>query len=169
MKAQHFLMCATSTQFSLPTKETYNTLIEMYKINEMQGFKQYEELQLQKIKHIYNPQKTPGKPWKVKEHNTKKDVYGQSDRQTLENISGDRHPKSVLKFHQCKNKLHPTQKPLELCEWLIKTYSNDNDVILDFCMGSGTTIQACMNTNRQYIGVEKDKDIYETAKKRLNI
>jgi site-specific DNA-methyltransferase (adenine-specific) len=73
-----------------------------------------------------------------------------------------------LKFHQSGEKLHSTQKPLELCEWLIKTYSNENNVVLDFCMGSGTTIQACINTNRRYIGIEKDKEIFETAKTRLN-
>ncbi len=73
-----------------------------------------------------------------------------------------------MKFHQTGEKLHPTQKPLELCEWLIKTYCNENNVVLDFCMGSGTTIQACNNTNRRYIGIEKDKDIFETAKNRLD-
>lgn len=169
MRAQHFLMCATSTQFSLPTKETYDTLVEMYKINEMQGFRHYEELQIQKINYTYNPQKTPGKPYKVKGQEIIKDVYGQTRIPTHENKTGDRYPSSIITFHQSGEKLHRTQKPLELCEWLIKTYSNDNDVVLDFCMGSGTTIQACINTNRRYIGVEKDKDIYETAKKRLNI
>ena len=135
----------------------------------MEGFKTYNELQYEKVQHVYNPQKTPGKPWKVKGHKIRTDIYGQTGIIDLENKTGDRHPKSVLKYHQSGEKLHPTQKPLELCEWLVKTYSNENDVVLDFCMGSGTTIQACMNTNRQYIGVEKDKDIYETAKKRLNI
>ena len=72
-------------------------------------------------------------------------------------------------FSVGSEKLHPTQKPLELCEWLIKTYSNEGDLLMDFCMGSGTTIQAAINTNRKYIGIEKDKDIYETAKTRLNL
>ena len=120
-------------------------------------------------KATYNPQKTPGKPWKVKEHEIIKNVYGQTKIPTNENTTGERHPVSIIKCHQSGEKLHRTQKPLELCEWLIKTYSNEKDVVLVFCMGSGTTIQACMNTNRRYIGVEKDKDIYETAKKRLNI
>ena len=51
---------------------------------------------------------------------------------------------------------------------MVKTYSNENNVVLDFCMGSGTTIQACINTNRRYIGIEKDKDIFKTTKNRLN-
>ena len=54
-----------------------------------------------------------------------------------------------------------------MCEWLIKTYSNEYEVVLDVCMGSGSTIVACKKCNRRYIGVEKDKDIYETAKKRI--
>ena len=75
---------------------------------------------------------------------------------------------SVLKFHQSGDKLHPTQKPLELCEWLIKTYSNENDNVLDFCMGSGTTVIACINTQRNYIGIEMNNDIFKIAEKRIN-
>ena len=82
--------------------------------------------------------------------------------------TNERFPRSVLKYHQDGEKLHPTQKPLELCEWLIKTYSNEGDLVLDFCMGSGTTPLACKNTNRRYIGVEKDEAILKTADARLN-
>ena len=122
------------------------------------------------ITKIYNQQKTPGKPWKVKEHNLRSiGIYGSKRLSAKSNITGDRHPKSVLKYHQSDEKLHPTQKPLELCEWLIKTYSNEGDLVFDFCMGSGTSILASINTNRKYIGIEKDKEIYETAKKRLNL
>ena len=115
----------------------------------------------------YNPQKTPGKPYKVKGQKTDTKTYAQEKVIDHSNETGDRHPKSVLKFHQNGDKLHPTQKPLELCEWLIKTYSNEGDLILDFCMGSGTTIEACINTNRNYIGIEKDEKIFEVAKKRI--
>ena len=65
-------------------------------------------------------------------------------------------------------KLHPTQKPSDLCEGLIKTYSNENDVVLDFCMGSGSSIIVCINSNRRYIGIEKDKAFFEVAQKRIN-
>ena len=164
-----FLSRFTSTQFSLCTEINYNKLIELYKINEMQDFQPYQELRklVNTVNRTYNPQKTPGKPWKVKGHKINKDVYGQNGIIDLENITGDRHPKSVLKFHQNGDKLHPTQKPLELCEWLIKTYSNEGDLVLDFCMGSGTTIEACMNTKRNYIGIEKDEAIFKVAEKRL--
>jgi site-specific DNA-methyltransferase (adenine-specific) len=82
--------------------------------------------------------------------------------------TSERFPRSVIKYHQDGEKLHHTQKPLRLCEWLIKTNSNEGDLVLDFCMGSGTTPLACKNTNRRYIGVEKDKAIFKTAEERLN-
>ena len=66
-----------------------------------------------------------------------------------------------------KKTLHRTQKPLSICEWLIKTYSNENDVVMDFCMGSGSTIIACINTNRNCIGIEMNEEIYNTAKNRI--
>ena len=137
----------------------------------MEGYLTFDNLkkyERKEITKIYKPQKTPGKPWKVKGHNLRDiGVYGSKRLPTQENKTGDRHPKSVLKYNQSSEKLNPTQKPLELCEWLIKTYSNEGDLVLDFCMGSGTTIQASINTNRKYIGIEKDKDIYETAEKRI--
>ena len=79
-------------------------------------------------------------------------------------------PSDILKFNVVPNrkgKLHPTQKPVELCEWLIQTYSNPNDVVLDFTMGSGSTGVACINTNRNFIGIELDKKYFEIAKKRI--
>ena len=63
--------------------------------------------------------------------------------------------------------LHPTQKPISLCEWLIKAYSDENDIVLDNCMGSGTTAIACINTNRKFIGIEKELKYFEIAKKRI--
>ena len=120
--------------------------------------------------NVYNPQKTKGKPYIVKGSKLKnKDVYGQTEVPTHGNITGDRYPTSIIKFNNPIKKLHRTQKPTDMLEWLIKTYSNDNDIVLDFTMGSGSTIEACMNTNRRYIGIEKDKDIYLVAKDRLNL
>jgi site-specific DNA-methyltransferase (adenine-specific) len=63
--------------------------------------------------------------------------------------------------------LHPTQKPLELMEYLVKTYSNEGDTVLDFTMGSGTTGVACKNTNRKFIGIELDENYYNIAKERI--
>ena len=79
-------------------------------------------------------------------------------------------PSDVLKFNVVPNrngKLHPTQKPVELLEYLIKTYSNEGDIVLDNCMGSGSTGIACMNTNRDFIGIELDENYFNVAQKRI--
>ena len=133
---------------------------------------------------VYNPQKTDGKPYKVKGRVRKtKSIYDKDIDIETDNKTGQRHPKSVLtdieitdeetpkttilKENHDKEKLHRTQKPVKLCEWLIKSYSNENDLVLDFCMGSGSSIVGCKNTKRDYIGVEMNKDIFEIAKKEL--
>ena len=80
-------------------------------------------------------------------------------------------PSDVLEFNVVPNrkgKLHPTQKPVKLLEWLVKTYSNEGDVILDNCIGSGTTAIACLNTGRKFIGFEIDEGYYKAAKKRID-
>ena len=117
----------------------------------------------------YNPQKTEGKPYKVKAHHylSSVDVYGSTKVVDSENKTGDRHPLSIQKFKHDKEKLHRTQKPVEACEWLIKSYSNEGDTVLDFTMGSGSTGLACKNTNRKFIGIEMDVDIFKTATDRL--
>lgn len=79
-------------------------------------------------------------------------------------------PSDVLEFDVVPNrkgKLHPTEKPVELIEWLVKTYSNENDLVLDNCMGSGTTGVACKKLGRNFIGIEKDPNYYEIAKSRI--
>lgn len=75
----------------------------------------------------------------------------------------------ILEFSKDKEKLHPTQKPVSLLEYLVKTYTNENDLVFDNCMGSGSTGVACKNTNRRFIGIELDKKYYEIAKKRLEV
>ena len=119
------------------------------------------------VKWTYNPQKTEGKPYKSKKGIRKAVAYGDDTIKSPINNTGDRFPKSIQHFGYDKETIHPTQKPVALCEWLIKTYSNENENVLDFRMGSGTSIIACLNTDRNYIGVEKDKDIYKTAEKRI--
>jgi site-specific DNA-methyltransferase (adenine-specific) len=160
-------------QFSIPIKKNYQFLIDEYKINEMKDFMEYEEIK--RIwdldnKLIYNVQKTKGKPYKKKKSAGSCISYGFGDGEYIRreiNNKGDRYPLSVLKYGYDKEKLHATQKPVGLCEWLIKTYSNQGGLVLDFCMGSGSTGVACIQTGRNFIGVEKDKKIFEIAKKRL--
>ena len=77
------------------------------------------------------------------------------------------YPDTVLNFN-CERGQHPTQKPVALMEYLIKTYTNENETVLDFTMGSGTTGVACVNLNRNFIGIEKDDKYFEIAEKRIN-
>ncbi len=125
----------------------------------------YNDKKPKGVKWIYNPQKTEGKPYSCSRE-TNNNIYNKSLYTTTIN-KGDRFPISILEYNSDKEKLHPTQKPVELCEWLVKTYSNEDDLVLDFTMGSGSTIIACINTNRRYIGIEKDNDIFLTAQKRI--
>lgn len=77
------------------------------------------------------------------------------------------YPKHLLEFSKDKEKLHPTQKPVKLCEYLIKTYTNEGDLVLDNCVGSGSTMLACKNVKRNYIGFEINKDYVDIAVNRL--
>ena len=120
----------------------------------------------------YNPQKTFGHQRKVSKAEHKKNCintlnYGEHGLTTYD--STERYPTSVLKFATDKQKeaLHPTQKPIALFEWLIKTYTNEGELVLDNCIGSGTTAIACINTNRNYIGFELDEKYYNIANERI--
>lgn len=92
--------------------------------------------------------------------------YGKADKSTAQWY--ENYPTDVLEFESDRDGLHPTQKPVALCEYLIKTYTNEGEVVLDNCGGSGTTAIACINTNRRYILMEKTPDIYDIAKRRID-
>lgn len=111
------------------------------------------------LKFTYNPQKREGKPYKWKSKRTNGELYGQVDDTPIDN-KGTRHPNTVLNYKNPSKPVHRTQKPIDLCEFLVKSYSNEGDVILDFTGGSMTTGLACLNTNRRFIGIEKDTDIF---------
>ena len=126
----------------------------------------------------YNPQFTEGEPLhgmgtKFSQEKNKNNNYGNFD--SCNNPSAKRtgdtkkYPKSIIKFPRPAScvMIHPTQKPVELLEWLIKTYTNENDLVLDNCMGSGSTGVACINTNRNFIGYELDEHYFQIAKERL--
>jgi DNA modification methylase len=132
----HHFYSFKSSQFGLPINKNYDKLIEHYKINEMEGYMTYDEIKEKWGKNIYNPQKTKGEPYTAKGHKLKNpDCYGQTERSTNVNVTGDRYPTSILKFNHPKKSIHPTQKPTDLLKWIIKTYSNENDIVLDFTMG----------------------------------
>ena len=118
----------------------------------------------------YNPQKTTGhKPQNIPACEYKNaDVYGLKYK-PAHTLDDTRFPTSIQKFGLDKNKLHRTQKPVAMCEWLIKTYSNEGETVLDFTMGSGSTIVAAKNTGREFIGIEMDEEIFKIAEERLNI
>ena len=114
----------------------------------------------------YNPQMRLGfKPYKTKKGHHGSN-YGQ-DKGALTESSGERYPLTVVKFSRDKDKLHPTQKPVELLEYLIKTYTNEGEVVLDNTMGSGSTGVACVNTNRNFIGIELNEEYFNIAKERI--
>jgi site-specific DNA-methyltransferase (adenine-specific) len=114
---------------------------------------------------IYNPQMTTGKPY-ISGKGTSGDVTGNVIKIQTVN-KGVRFPKSVIKINR-QTGLHPTQKPVALFEYLIKTYTNEGDLVLDNCAGSGTTGVACKNLNRNYILIEKEPEYIEIIKKRLS-
>jgi site-specific DNA-methyltransferase (adenine-specific) len=125
---------------------------------------------------IYNPQMEEGKPYVKKITSVNAGMMNHAPSKvkldfvgTINKNEGVRYPKSVLNFsmHNVGN-LHPTQKPVALFEYLLKTYSNENMTIFDPCMGSGTTGVACKNLNRSFIGIEKDENYFKIAEQRIN-
>ena len=115
----------------------------------------------------YYPQKTEGKPYCQKSGKMSDNWKGGLSSVVTNNKTGLRHPKSIQYFKRDRG-LHPTQKPVALCEYLIRTYTNEGDTVLDNCMGSGSTGVACVNTGRNFIGIEIDKGYYEIAKNRIH-
>lgn len=125
-------------------------------------------------KITYNPQTIEGEPY----YRKRKQNTGNKPNNHLLGVTSDsetkntgfRYPSTVQFFQQKwrrQDQIHPTQKPVELLEWLIKSYSNENDIVLDNTMGSGSTGVACINTKRNFIGIEKDDKYFEIAKKRI--
>jgi DNA modification methylase len=113
----------------------------------------------------YNPQMTVGKPYVCKKGGETSN-YKPSGTVVTVNV-GTRCPKTVQFFQRDKDKTHPTQKPVALMEYLIRTYTNEGDTVLDNCMGSGTTGVACLNTGRKFIGIEMDDGYFQKAKDRI--
>ena len=114
----------------------------------------------------YNPQywySTPYTRWNTQTAVNKQSNYGTHKENFVES-DGKRLPTTVLKFNRVERPLHPTQKPTDLLEWLIKTYTNENDLVLDNCMGVGSTGVACKNIKRKFIGIELEKNYFEIAK-----
>jgi site-specific DNA-methyltransferase (adenine-specific) len=139
---------AKAMRYNFCTLETYNNLIELYNIDKMEGFINYDIL-LKKHNE-----------WKQNELNTK---YPS----TFNLWEGKKYKSNILKYKKDYDGYHPTQKPVLLLEDLIKTFSNKNDLVVDLTMGSGSTMVACKNTNRNGIGIEMNDEYFSIAKKRV--
>jgi site-specific DNA-methyltransferase (adenine-specific) len=138
-------------------------------------FSKYPAAQNTKQWMRYFPQKTKGNPYNYgidngKNNETLSKGAGERKPVELKNESGLRFPRSVQYFRTAESEggYVPTQKPIALCEYLIKTYTNEGDIVLDNCAGSGSTLVAAQNLNRQFIGIEKEKQYYNICIKRLN-
>src|SRR5690625_3989397 len=141
-RAQHFVERCTSVnpQFALCTEETYNELISVFHIDEMEGFIPYEELAEidRRFDSVFNL-------WE-----------------------GGKYKSNILRYKKDYDGFHPTQKPVLLLEDLIKTYSNEGDHVVDLTIGSGSTGVACVNTGRNFTGIEMDEGYFDIAKRRIN-
>ena len=143
-----------------------------FAIAKIQPMKQHENvLVFGKGKVTYNPQMTPRENPRIY-NRTHKNYEGSENLQKHDGKARTLthyYPRSLLEFSNANNKskVHPTQKPVPLFEYLIRTYTNENETILDNCMGSGTTAIACLNTNRNYIGFELDETYYSLANERV--
>ena len=131
--------------------------------------RQHEDIIVFNAKNVYNPQMTKGKFRNkiIKRKDFK--TYGQPPK-PIDNFNNDYYPSSIIEFSNArqKGKQHPTQKPVPLMEYLIMIYTNENETVLDFTMGSGSTGIAAKNTNRNFIGIEQDDKYFEIAKQRIN-
>lgn len=139
----HFLGAEKSTQFSLLQNKVYNKLIEVFNIDKMRGFKGFTEL-----KQIDNE-------------------FKNKFASTFNLWEGNKYKSNILKYKKDYDGHHPTQKPVLLLEDLIKTFSNENDLVVDLTMGSGSTGVACKNTKRNFIGIEQDQNYFNIAEQRI--
>ncbi len=115
---------------------------------------------------MYHPQKTKGKPYNRGWKTTSTECYGKVYLHETKSENGDRFPTSVIRFPIERGK-HPTQKPVPLLAWLIRTYTDVGDVVLDPFMGSGSTGVACVHEGRRFIGIEREDKYFEVAKRRI--
>lgn len=121
-----------------------------------------------KKKPTYNKQYWYSTPYKPTKNGSLSDNYGDRGTAWTESKDGRRNPLTILSFPRDSDKKHPTQKPVALLEYLIRTYTNPGETVLDNCMGSGSTGVACLNTGRNFIGIELDEKYFCMAKDRID-
>jgi len=167
-------------QFTFPTKEIYENVLQPtgyfqkpYSYIEEIG-KPYREnnnkLLGEKYPRVFNPQMRERKKTRLSKNNGKTDVYGNTEIFNGE-VLEERYPINIIEFDKSGHTdmlYHPTQKPIALLEYLIKTYTDEGMTVFDATMGSGSTGVACKNTNRSFIGIEKDENYFKIAEQRIN-
>lgn len=141
-RAEHFFY-TDSTQFGLCTESSYKELIEVYGINRLNCFMSYNDMEI--IDRTFR----------------------RTFRRTFNLPEGKKYKPNILEYKKDYTGHHPTQKPVELLKDLIKTYTNEDDTVLDFTMGSGSTGVAAKNLNRDFIGIELDPDYFKIAEERI--
>jgi len=150
------------------------TVASNFALSNKQPHKKHEVISIfYKKQPNYNPQMMDGKPYiDVRKNNYRRSISVNDNNSLVKKPiynKGTRYPFSVIKYSNGNNKrFHPTQKPIPLMEYLVRTYTNESETVLDFTMGSGSTLLACRNTNRNGIGIELDKGYFEIAKKRVS-
>ena len=149
-KADHCFRL-NSSQYSLCTKSTYQELIDVFGIDQMDGFCEWEKL----------------KPIQEEYQEANRRNIAEKYPPVFNLWQGGKSKSNVLEYKKDNGGYHPTQKPVALLEDLIQTYSNEGNTVLDFTMGSGSTGVACVNTNRNFIGIELDEGYFNIAKKRI--
>lgn len=123
-----------------------------------------------KSQPTYNPQMRPRDTPRTSTNKGSQRIYGTSKKDYVSKELKEKYPVNILHYSNAGLRsvgIHPTQKPVELLEYLIRTYTNKKETVLDNCMGSGSTGIACVNTDRSFIGIELDKEYFTAAKKRI--
>jgi DNA modification methylase len=156
-----------NSQFALCTRETYAELIKYFKIDQMDGFLSYDTLVSMNPPYTYNHNAKIKKEVVKKRNDFSRDIYG-GERENKDFVSKEyeAYPKNVVYF-DVERGMHPTQKPVALFEYLIKTYTNEGDLVLDNCSGSGTTAIACINANRRYVCIEQNEEYIKRSRQRV--
>lgn len=166
--ASHYF--SEKSQFSIPTEVAYKKLqtTGWFRVPYKVIKEEYERERITSYKCVntYNPQGLIKKRIKtIRKGRDNGSNYGKSDKDAIQ--ENENFPTDILVFDVEKKTVHPTQKPVPLLEYLIKTYTNPGETVLDNCMGSGSTGVACINTGRDFIGIELDKGYFDIAKERI--
>lgn len=155
-------------QFSIPKEKDYLIIQKETGFFKRPYNEIVDEYNKSKKSPTYNPQKTKGKAYRIKQGRGS-EIYNNKDNAVITDNNGDRFPVSVLRFNRDAEKFHPTQKPVNLCKYLVNTYTNIGETILDNCMGSGSTGVAALNLHRKFIGIELEEKYFNIAQKRITV